>query len=285
MGYPGGKKGSGSYQTIINLMPPHRVYIEPFLGGGAVLLSKRPAELNIGIERDRSALEMMVEPAASSGLTLVAGIASSGDAHRRISPFLAGPAGCSTVNSDGRIQPRGHTASSGDGGQLLLFEGDGIEFLATYPFHGDELVYCDPPYLRAERRSSRALYRHEMTDVDHRHLLRVLRSLKTPVILSGYSSALYAAELKRWNAISYQTTTRGGRPAAEWLWFNFEKPLRLHDYRYIGADYRERERIKRKRTRWLRRWEAMPTLERQALLSVLDLAAPAFPARLEDRQL
>jgi DNA adenine methylase len=34
MGYPGGKSGAGVYQTIINLMPPHTVYIEPFLGGG-----------------------------------------------------------------------------------------------------------------------------------------------------------------------------------------------------------------------------------------------------------
>ena len=271
MSYPGGKQGSGTYQTIINLMPPHRVYIEPFLGGAAVLLSKRPAGTNIGVEIDRAALDLVVEPAASSGLTLASSIARSEDAHRRTTSLSAGSAeSCSTIASGERIPPKASIASSNAAGQLFLFEGDGIGFLETYPFEGDELVYCDPPYLRAERRSSRALYRHEMTDVDHRRLLRVLRSLKTRVILSGYSSALYAAELKRWNATSYQTTTRGGRPAAEWLWYNFEKPVRLHDYRFIGADYRERERIKRKRTRWVRRWETMPTLERQALLSVLE---------------
>jgi hypothetical protein len=34
MTYPGGKGGAGVYQMIINQIPPHRVYIEPFLGGG-----------------------------------------------------------------------------------------------------------------------------------------------------------------------------------------------------------------------------------------------------------
>jgi hypothetical protein len=33
--YPGGKNGLGVYQAIINRMPPHQVYIEPFLGLGA----------------------------------------------------------------------------------------------------------------------------------------------------------------------------------------------------------------------------------------------------------
>ena len=52
MSYPGGKAGSGVYQQIINQIPPHQVYIEPFLGGGAVLLHKRPAWSSIGIDSD-----------------------------------------------------------------------------------------------------------------------------------------------------------------------------------------------------------------------------------------
>ena len=57
MAYPGGKNGSGVYQTIINLMPPHEVYIEPFLGAGAVMRLKRPAARNIGIDLDPEALD------------------------------------------------------------------------------------------------------------------------------------------------------------------------------------------------------------------------------------
>jgi hypothetical protein len=43
MSYPGGKNGAGVYKTIVNQIPPHEIYIEPFAGGGAVLLRKRPA--------------------------------------------------------------------------------------------------------------------------------------------------------------------------------------------------------------------------------------------------
>src|ERR1051326_8012454 len=50
--YFGGKGGDGVFQTIINHMPPHKIYIETFLGGGSIMLHKRPAEVNIGIEVD-----------------------------------------------------------------------------------------------------------------------------------------------------------------------------------------------------------------------------------------
>lgn len=54
--YPGGKAGSGVYQSLINLMPPHEIYIESFLGAGAVLRHKRPAARSIGIDLDPAAL-------------------------------------------------------------------------------------------------------------------------------------------------------------------------------------------------------------------------------------
>lgn len=55
MGYPGGK--GKTYQHLINLMPPHPVYIEAFLGGGAVMNHKAPASRNIGIDLDEQALD------------------------------------------------------------------------------------------------------------------------------------------------------------------------------------------------------------------------------------
>ena len=45
--YFGGKAGSGTYQTIINQIPPHRTYIEPFVGGGAIWRNKLPATISL----------------------------------------------------------------------------------------------------------------------------------------------------------------------------------------------------------------------------------------------
>jgi len=45
MSYPGGK--GNSFRHIINLMPPHEVYVETHLGGGSVFLHKRAAHISV----------------------------------------------------------------------------------------------------------------------------------------------------------------------------------------------------------------------------------------------
>ena len=50
MSFPGGK--GRLWQRIVALIPPHDVYIETHLGGGAVMRQKRPASKNIGIDLD-----------------------------------------------------------------------------------------------------------------------------------------------------------------------------------------------------------------------------------------
>lgn len=55
MNYPGGK--NHCYQKLINLIPPHRVYIETHLGSGAVARNKRPARRNILIDIDPEVIQ------------------------------------------------------------------------------------------------------------------------------------------------------------------------------------------------------------------------------------
>jgi DNA adenine methylase len=216
MTYPGGKAGAGVYQQIINQIPPHRVYIEPFLGAGAVLLHKRPAIVSIGIDSDTAV-----------------------------------------------IQNWNHNQPG-----VIVTNDDAISFLSGYPWQGDEFVYCDPPYLFSTRSCKRPIYTCEFGDIgQHTQLLKLLLSLPCMVAISGYQSSLYTSMLATWRTISYQTRTRGGGLVREWLWMNYPAPVELHDYRYLGQNFRERERIKRIKTRWVARLERMDDLERYALLS------------------
>ena len=54
-----------------------------------------------------------------------------------------------------------------------LVHGCAHSFLASFPFLGPELVYSDPPYLHATRRSSQR-YRFEYEEADHVALLELL---------------------------------------------------------------------------------------------------------------
>jgi hypothetical protein len=222
MAYPDGKAGAGVYQQIINQILPHEIYIEPFLGGGAALLHKRPARSSICIDSDAA---------------LVAAWSLRDDL------------------------PPGAIVSCGDA----------ISFLATRLWQGNEFIYCDPPYLFETRAKKSKIYLNEFGDVDqHRELLQLLLSLPCPVAISGYWSSLYADMLATWRTISYTTRTRGGRTVREWLWMNYPEPPELHDYRYLGDNFRQRERLKRIKTRWLARLERMNALERYALLSTIE---------------
>lgn len=218
MTYPGGKAGSGVYQKIINQIPPHEIYIEPFLGHGSVLLHKKPAACTIGIDSDVHVIK--------------------------------------------------HWEDRGYGGIVVL--GDAISYLQNLRCERSTFVYADPPYLLETRSSKRKLYNVEFGDVEqHERLLTVLKSLPCMVAISGYQSSLYAAMLAKWRTIHYQTITRAGKLVTEWLWMNYPEPQELHDYRYLGENFRQRERLKRIRTRWLARLGRMDTLERYMLRAAI----------------
>lgn len=146
--------------------------------------------------------------------------------------------------------------------------GDCHQFLKEYQFTGKELVYCDPPYLLETRKGGR-LYRHEYTLEQHIELLEIVKNLPCMVLISGYYSKLYSDILAGWNVKTFLAQTRGGTPATEYVWFNFKEPLFLHDPRFIGTDYRDRERIKKKANRWVNRFESLPLLEKQAIMACL----------------
>jgi DNA adenine methylase len=133
------------------------------------------------------------------------------------------------------------------------------------------VVYCDPPYLFACRADpGRRYYRQEFGNVwQHLALLELLCDLKARVLISGYPSPIYERNLSAWRRIDYGTATRGG-PVTESLWCNFESPSQLHDYRFLGTNFRQRERLKRKKARWLAKLRAMTPVEAAAIIAAID---------------
>ncbi|WP_413740818.1 DNA adenine methylase [Sodalis sp. RH18] len=71
MGYLGSKGGSGVYQKIISMMPRHRIYIEAFLGEGAIIRNKPPAEKNIGFDLNPRALGFVNDAMRQAGIDFV----------------------------------------------------------------------------------------------------------------------------------------------------------------------------------------------------------------------
>lgn len=189
--YPGGK--GLSFRHIINMMPPHRRYVETHLGGGSVMRHKLPAVENIGIDVDERVVDLW---------------------RRRARP------------------------------DVVVMQGHAREALRSIDLDAETLVYSDPPYLAAARRSAR-VYRYECNDDEHSRLLDVLKGLNCMVIVSGYPSALYDNALADWHRTTYLAQTHNGF-VEEVAWTNFAPGPVLHDYRWIGSTFRERERLRRR---------------------------------------
>lgn len=96
-----------------------------------------------------------------------------------------------------------------------------------------------------------------------------LLSLHLLLILPNpYRSALYDDRLSGFHRVDYIAQTRRGM-VPESLWMNFPHLSPLHDYSHLGGNYRERERIKRKKARWAAKIEGMGRQERLAIMDVL----------------
>lgn len=218
LSYPGGKNGAGTYQEIICQFPPHRRYIELFLGSGAIINRKKPALENYGVELNRSTIDKFTYTSAA---TII---------HADVYTWL----------QENRHLIDKHT-----------------------------LIYLDPPYPLDAIKSQLPLYEKHLSDENHHHLLRILLELPAMIVISSYENEIYNSHLKNWRKHFYQNTTRQGL-ATECLYMNYPEPTELHDYNFLGKNFTDRQRIKRKITREIKKLLALPALERNAIISEIQ---------------
>lgn len=249
--YHGGKWRLAPW--IIEHFPAHRVYVEPFGGSAAVLLRKPRVTTEVYNDADREVVNVfrvLRDPVRACTLRRLLALTPyardeyevlfepTDDIVEAARRFIA--RSFMGMNSKGVFQKSGfdtrvNTDHFVSRLRSLVSAPDEVEAIASRFTHvvvenGDAgavmrrfdrpqtLHYVDPPYL-PETRSGK-VYRHDMTERDHRALAKVLNALSGMVVLSGYPSPLYDTLYRKWHRVEASARTDHQGERTECLWIN-----------------------------------------------------------------
>lgn len=254
--YHGGKWRLAPW--IVGFFPPHRVYVEPFGGGGSVLLRKPRSYAEVYNDLDGEIVNLFrvvrdhgeelerrvaltpfsrdefldsyepsddpVEQARRTALRSFAGFGSASvngkrTGFRKDSNRPATTPAHDWMNYPARLPDIVKRLSG-----VVIENSDALEVITDFD-RTDCLFYADPPYVHETRAlgnpyCDKAQYRHEMTDDDHRRMAEVLHGVKGMVALSGYDCPLYRDLFGGWHVEKCAAHADGARDRTECLWLN-----------------------------------------------------------------
>lgn len=156
---------------------------------------------------------------------------------------------------------------SGQGVKRFSFDINDLLFLCRV-FNTDAFLFLDPPYLHSTRPSNTKLYKFEMSVLQHKKFLLSVRSYSGKCLIIHPKCDLYDNELKGWRTRTIKIRYHG-KTSIETLYMNYDKPSTLQLDSYLGDQCWDRQRIKRKSDSLIAKMSALPSLERQYVLSRL----------------
>ncbi|ENO7479052.1 DNA adenine methylase [Citrobacter amalonaticus] len=254
--YHGGKFRLAPW--IIEQMPNHVCYVEPFGGAAGVLLQKPRSYAEVYNDLDSEVVNLfrvLRDPELSQRLQEVCALTP----YSRDEFLAAKEETVDPVERARRMVVRacmGFGTASGIGGDsgfrhdskrkyatpshlwerypetlaavCQRLQGVIIEnrdALAVMRSHDAEttLHYIDPPYMPETRSKGHRYYRHEMTVEGHEQLLAVSRTMTGMVMISGYDHEVYNDMLSGWaknEKASRISAGRGTKVRTECLWLN-----------------------------------------------------------------
>lgn len=246
--YPGAKWRIANW--VISHFPPHKVYLEPFFGSGAVFFRKEPSyietvndingeiinlfrvcrespeELAMAINltpfsRDEFnyCYSKVDNPVEQARRTLVRyhqsfGTSSCSKNSWRNVRTYGGPR-CATMWND---LPEIVVSACQRIKNAQIENTDAVTLIERYD-DPNTLIYCDPPYPQELRK--RNIYAYEMSTEDHINLLEVIKRSRSMVAISGYDNDLYNSVLNGWKTDTIETTVQMGLHRTEKIWTNF----------------------------------------------------------------
>jgi DNA adenine methylase len=267
LAYYGSKVTMGP--QIAALLPPHKHYVEPFAGSLAVLLAKRPSQMETindlnrelmtfwrvlrerpaDLERtcaltphSRAEHDMAFEQVADGDeleiarrvwIRLTQGRSNALQRRTGWRHFVDPGHGFSMPDYLRAYQER-MAAAAERLARVSLECLPALDLIAKYGAEPSVALYVDPPYVMSTRNSTH--YRHEMTVDEHGQLAEALNGSAAAVVLSGYRSPLYEGLYEGWHSHEIAATnTQGGERSAriEVLWSN--RPLATADYLFGEA--------------------------------------------------
>jgi DNA adenine methylase len=232
--------GGKSYLApkIIELMPPHTRYCEPFFGGGAVLLQKPcdgvaefANDLNReltnfwSVLRDETLFKRFGFHVVSTPLSQIEfdrarkdnfRFADHGeDVHGAVRFFVLNRQSRQALGRDFATPTSRLRRGMNEQVSAWLSAVDGLpEFHARLKrveircMDAKEFIreldspetcfYCDPPYMHETRNTTKEYGEHEMSHADHEDLLVCLSEITGKFLLSGYRSELYDEAANQW---------------------------------------------------------------------------------------
>jgi len=239
---------------IIEHLPQHRVYVEPFGGAASVLLRKERSYAEVYNDLDDEVVNLFNVLRSDKAEDLVEALRLTAfariefkdayedttdpveNARRLITRAFQGFGS----NAHNKRWQTGFRANSNRSGTtpardwrnypdqlaftidrlrgVTVEHRDAMEVMQAHD-GAETLHYVDPPYM-PETRDKGHDYNHELTKQDHADLLEFLKTLKGMVVLSGYPHSEYDDALEGWERIERKALADGARARTEVLWIN-----------------------------------------------------------------
>jgi DNA adenine methylase len=237
---------------IIEHLPRHRIYVEPFGGAGSVLMRKPRAYAEVWNDLDgevvnlfrvlrspdaaslvealkltpfartefASAYQATLDPIERARRLVIRSFMGFGsNGHNKVTGFRSNSNRSGTTPAqDWYNYPDALRAIIERLRGVTIESRDAIALMIQHDTP-ETLFYVDPPYL-PDTRDAGGDYAHEMTEEDHVTLLGALRGFQGMIVLSGYPSALYDEALAGWRRVERAALADGAAARTEVLWIN-----------------------------------------------------------------
>lgn len=260
--YPGSKWNIAP--KLVELIPEHHSYVEPFFGSGAVLFNKPVSDIETVNDLDSDVVNLFrcIQKDSERLARLVMTTPFSREEYERQFD------GCtSTLYASNFQRAAGFLIKCWQGhgfrtnGYKVGWKNDVVGREKAYALwnwyrlpdwiiditerlrkvqienrpalevierfnYSQVFMYLDPPYMLGTRSGKQ--YMHEMTDAEHEELLQMILQSRAKIMISGYETDMYNDYLSGWEKRQFSSCAEHGKPRIETVWMNYKADLQMN---------------------------------------------------------